>query len=141
MTDREWVPITGTDADPQIGDAEIISIHFRPDGGGLLLDLQNLVAAGALATQMRFRGVRFFQLCNEGVHYLDHAEVFDSVSEALGHLEIGPYLRAAFSDSPVWLSFLSAAGLKVYRLVPIAGAETFIVCQQAEMRPWRPKPE
>lgn len=142
MTDGDWVQITGAASDPLIGDSEILSIHFRPDGGGLLLELENGFPDGYRVSELRFRGVEFFQLANDALHYLGGIEIFDRVSDALSHPEVGLYLRSAFPNSPAWLPRLSELpGLKVYRLMPIAGAETFVVCSEAAMRPWRPKPE
>jgi hypothetical protein len=141
MADPEWVSITGTDSDPLVGDSEIIAIRFRPEGGGLVLELQNDFRDGPRVSELRFHGVRFFQLCNEGVHYLDRVEIFERISDALNQPEVGPYLRA-FSDSATWLTSTSEAPrLKVYRLMPIAGGEAFVVCLEAKMRPWRQKPE
>jgi hypothetical protein len=142
MVEDDWLPITGTGSDPLIGDSEIISIHFRPEGGGLLLELQNLFPDGARVSQMRFFGVRLFQLRNEGIHYLDRVDVFERVSDAL-HIEpIATSIGEGRVVAPISIWPVTyGEGLRLYRFMPIAGDESFVICKEAFMRPWRPKPE
>ncbi len=141
MAYDDWVPITGTEADPLIGDSEVTAVDFQTDQG-FVLELENGFPDGVRSSSLRFKGVFYFQLAGDGILYLDSIEVFDTVAAALDHSEVGRYLRGAYPESKVWLSIMSdRPGLKVYRLVPIAGAELFFVCREAEMRPWRPKPE
>ena len=108
MTDEGWIAITGTDADPLIGDSEIIAVHFRGERG-LTLDLENGFPDGPRTSQLRFLETRFVQLANEGIHYLEGIEIFDRVADVLAHPEMGPYLRGAYGADSYWLRAVTDA--------------------------------
>src|SRR3990167_7033658 len=131
------MPTTKTpmESDRFIGDAEVIAIRF--DGGDLQIDIVNPGPTENKANLLTFSKVEFFQFCGQSVLILERIEAYDGVEQALEVPSIAQILKNRELLDEMSFGHLRFSDWPVYRLVPLAGSESFVICSTATIGEWR----